>query len=172
MLCMLVSWNLPYGPDKDHYRKGQLDDALSATFVDSSAAASPLFMKHCSGIIDALARNGVELPGEASPEEEAWQLMQQRKLGRTAGYRVNLCRFCGSLAKAIKETQWWEVDAYIRTYLALETDMLGNAALIRKLRLKVGAAEAVEEGGGSTAAARLTLEDRGELRACTQNADA
>lgn len=170
MLSMMISWNLPYGPDKDHHRMSELREAMQQSFKRSTAKTSPLFVKMSGGIVECMERNGLEFHTD-DKEEEAWVMLQGQQFGRKSGYRVNLCRFCGSLAKGLSETSWWEVDLYQRTYLALETDMLGNSALLRKIRLKVGASQSVNEGGGTTSASRLTMEDRGELRSCMSNAE-
>ena len=170
ILCMMISWNLPYGPDRDHVRMSQLREAVQAGFQRTTPRTNPLFMQMSSGIVEAFHRTGFDFNDVEPKEDQAWRAMSERTFGRRQGHRVSLCRFGAGLAKAVGETKWWDVDRYERTYLALETGMLSNSALLKRLRLKAGAAEAVEEGGASTSVTKLTMEDRGDLRACLANA--
>jgi hypothetical protein len=170
ILCMMISWNLPYGPDRDHVRMSQLREAVQAGFSRTTPRTNPLFMQMSSGIIESFHRNGFDFNDDEPKEDQVWRAMAERGFGRRQGHRVSLCRFAAGLAKAVGETKWWDVDRYERTYLALETGMMSNSALLKKLRLKAGPAEAVEEGGASTSTTKLTMEDRGDLRACLANA--
>lgn len=171
MLCMLVSWNVPYGPDRDHHRLVQMREALASSYRRTTPDTNPLFARLAGDIAEALRRNGADFKGIGDEATEAFEIMSKRLFARKQGYRVTLCRFCASLSKAIHETSWWPIDLYERSYLALETDMLGNSALLKKLRLKAGLAEndAAQESGGATSGARLQLEERGELRSSLAN---
>lgn len=117
----------------------EVREALQQSFKRSTVTTSPLFMHMSGGIIDCTERNRIQFQTE-DKSEEAWCMLMEHQFGRKSGYRVNLCRFCGSLAKGLAETSWWDVGLYQRTYLALEADMLGNSALLQKIRLKIGAA--------------------------------
>ena len=62
----------------------------------------------------------------------------------------------------------WSLEQWERTFVALECDMLkGKAA--KNMLLKPGPAEEFGDGGGSTSAGLVSLEDR-SFRSCLQNA--
>lgn len=171
MLCMLVSWNVSYGPDRGHHRLAQMREALAASYRRTTPETNPLFARLADDITECLKNNCADFQGETDEATEAFHIMSKRPFARKQGYRVTLCRFCASLSKAIHETSWWAVDLYERSYLALESDMLGNSALLKKLRLKAGPAEneAAQESGGATSGGRVQLEERGELRSSMSN---
>lgn len=147
----------------------ELQESLKAGFERTTAYTNPLYLKLSGNIIEALERNGVQFSGDIPPEVEAFDLLSKQEFVRKSGARVTLCRWLASLSKALSETKWWEIDCYQRTYLALEADMLGNSGLLRKLRLRAGASEEVSEAGGATGSHRITIEDRGDLKACLSN---
>ena len=45
LLSMMVSWTPPYGPDRDHQRMLQIEEALDKCYNKWTAKLTPLFMK-------------------------------------------------------------------------------------------------------------------------------
>ena len=43
ILCMVISWNLKFGPDKDHYTKHQVSECMEAYRSENCPSSSPLF---------------------------------------------------------------------------------------------------------------------------------
>ena len=172
ILCMMISWNLPYGPDRDHQRMLQLDGALEMLYKTGTAKSTPLFMKKVDGIIKCLKRNGVRFSGSWSEDEEAFRIRCERMHGRKRGRRMTASRFAAGLQKALECTAWWEVDSFEREYLALEGDMVGNAGLANKIKLIADKEQhaAVAEGGAPSSATQFGMEDKGDLRKSCSNA--
>ena len=69
---------------------------------------------------------------------------------------------------ADKASKEWHLDKFFRTFAALELDMLKGKQFQDRIALRLGDADAPEEGGGQTSG-RLTVEDRSLKGAC-QNA--
>ena len=86
------------------------------------------------------------------------------------GSRIALNRFLGLVHGNQKNTPWWEVAEFERTYCALELDFLRGKHFMERLRLRPGPAQVVGEDGGTTTEPRLTLEDRSSLRSACHNA--
>lgn len=167
LLCM-VSWNLPFGPDRTDERRHQISDAMKSLFATETLGSCDLFQAMAPAMLADLAAMNVELPGQDSPENELWAWLAERDIFRRSGRRAELNRFMGSLETAQYNVLFWHVDLFERTFVALECDMLRGQGMQQKLVLKCGEAERVGEGGGSTSAARLTLEDR-SLKSCCEN---
>merc|ERR1711884_699316 len=53
-LCMAVSWNLVFGPDRNHQRKHELSGALKALYRKVRCVDCPLFMANSVGIVACL----------------------------------------------------------------------------------------------------------------------
>ena len=72
--------------------------------------------------------------------------------------------FCSTITANERRTAWWEVEAFQRACLALETGVVkGSVAAKRTVRL--GLAEAAGEADASTTIA-ITLEDRTTMKTC------
>jgi hypothetical protein len=164
-LCMAISWNLVFGPDKNHERKHQLGGALRALYKKSTAETTPLFMARASGIIECLKRNGHAFNSDTAEHAQAWAILSKRPFAVAEGERCTFSRFCASISACEKRTPWWEVEAFERLYLALETGVLKGGA-VQKLAVFPGGAEAGSEAGHSTSSAAINLEDRTSMRCC------
>jgi hypothetical protein len=62
-LCMLISWNLPFGPDKDDMRYCQLRAAMQAYFKHNTPRTAVLFQELAPLIIQEHEQSGVAYPG-------------------------------------------------------------------------------------------------------------
>ena len=164
-MCMSVSWNLVFGPDKNHERKHQLSSALKALYAKATPGTTPLFMAKVAGIIACLKRNGHQFDNETPEFEQAWAILAKRPFAVSEGERVTLARVCATVHACNKRTPWWEVEAFERSYLALETGVMKGRAAV-KLTIAPGPAEEVAEGGRSTNPALMSLEDRASMRVC------
>ena len=51
-VCLMIYFNLIYGPDKDNLRKHQLSEALESCYANNSPSTTPLFMQNISWIFD------------------------------------------------------------------------------------------------------------------------
>mmetsp|Transcript_110224 Transcript_110224/g.351305 ORF Transcript_110224/g.351305 Transcript_110224/m.351305 type:complete len:577 (+) Transcript_110224:1936-3666(+) len=159
-LCMVIVWNLPYGPHKEHQRFHQLAEATKDLYDRFKPSEVLLFLAKAKGIIDCYSRNGHEFHGESSEEEQVWQLMKTRLFAPSGGSRVSLSRFCGSIHAAGLQVPWWEVQEFERMYVALECDMLSSKATAQKFTVKPAVDGENGEGGASTNPQRFTLEDK------------
>eukprot|EP00969_Alexandrium_andersonii_P280383 12395618-Alexandrium_andersonii.AAC.1 len=70
-----------------------------------------------------------------------------------------MARFHSALYTATQRAPLWWIDCFERTFTSLECDCLRGNALLSKIVAQAGEAEAAEEGGGTTSAAKVTLED-------------
>ena len=164
-LCMAVSWNLVFGVDRDQRRRMELGAVLKCFYVKAPKPRdAPLFMSRCLGIVACFKRNGYEFSSGAAEYEQAYELMKKRPLTWADGCRVTFARFCAGIHGCNKHTPWWEVEAYERVLLALETGVLkGQTA--QKIRLALGPSEMANERGEPTTEG-MTLEDRSSMRCC------
>jgi hypothetical protein len=158
-LLMLVSWNLPFGPDKDDLRYHQLRDAMKSYFKKNTARTAVLFQELCPHIIDEHMKAGVSYPGSQDVDLECWDYIASRQFFAKVGRRTNLNRFCGSIESAEFNLPNWTTDLLERTVVSLECDFLRGNAFLNKFSLRPGEAEQVSEGGGSTSTSRLQIED-------------
>ena len=152
-------------------RMSQLRKSLQSSYMHTPLATNPVFQQMAPGIVDSLQASGVTFSSPETEYQEARGHVTQRTFGRKQGYRVTFNRFLVACSEMVTETKSWHVDRFERSYLALEADMVGNAALLCRLRLSIGAAEAAEEGEATTSANRVTLAERGDFRSSLQIAD-
>lgn len=161
-LCMLISWNLPFGPDRDDLRYCQIRAAMTAYFKHNTSRSAVLFQEMAPMIIQEHEQAGIAYPGDGPVDELCWKFLSSRQHFAKVGRRTNLNRFCGSLETAEFNLPHWTTDLMERTYVALEQDMLKGKAFLNHFKLKAGLAETVTEEGGPTSSKRLTMEDSRE----------
>lgn len=158
-LCMLVSWNVPFGPDREDLRYHELRDCLKVYFSRKTPKSAVLFQELAPKIIAEHEASGVTYPGLAPVDEECWQFLSARQFFAKVGRRTNLNRFLGSIEAAGFNLPQWHTDLLERSVCALEKDMLKGSAFMSRFSLKAGQAEQVTDGGNSTSCKRLQLED-------------
>jgi len=168
-LLLVVSWNLPHGPDRDDMRFHQLREATEHLFETTTPGSCPLFLGHSHEMVRELRDAGVDFPGEAGVEQELWNYLKKRGFYVTVGSRFNMCRFQSCIATAEDNVGTWLVDWLERTHAAVVLDFLHGKALENKIILMSSAADEVPEGGGSTNPAKVSVQDR-TLRSCCQSA--
>lgn len=165
-LCLLIDFNLEFGPLQDDMRFAQIQGAMES-LSGQPIHACPLFMSKVRDICQECSNAGIEFGN--NPEQEAFDLVTSKDLARPIGYRCNLNRFVGSFATAKKKLGTWEQDTFRRTFMGIELDMLSGKALSEKLRLQTGEAEETKEGGQTTSNFKIGFETRSELKSCCQS---
>ena len=167
-MCMLISWNLRDGPDKDGLRDMQLRATMEHVFETENEKTCALFQEFVHDIYSDKVEAGEVFDGDDSIDRQVWMYLSERYKYRKAGMRCNMSRFLGSLHTAKAALCDWHEDAFERTFCALECDMLHGKAL-EKVVLHGAAGAGGDDGAvGSTTKNRVTLEDR-SLRAGLQN---
>lgn len=164
-LCMVLVWNMPYGPWREHQRLHQLSEALQDLYSNQSIAETPLFTAKSAGIIRCLKRQGYTFEPDSPEEDQAWQMMATRPWAGDRGCRISLSRFCGSIHACQRQVPWWEVQEFERTYLALESDLLTPKAVAERCELKHGSGDQAVTGESSTNPQRFSFEDRFQAKA-------
>ena len=168
LLIMLVSHNLPFGPEDDSARFVQIRAHMRECYASERPSNMPVFQLMASRIADALQASGVAFPAEGSREDHCWGYLRQRTKYATMGTRVSLQGFLGGLHSLISRLPDWWIDCWERTYVAIEEDFLRgksfNAKLVRPTRH-----DEVTEGGGQTRSRTINMEVK-LLRACCENA--
>jgi hypothetical protein len=158
-LMMLVSWNVPFGPDRDDYRYLQIRDTLKSYFARNDHRSAVLFQEYCPTILAEHEAAGISHPDGDLPADQAlWNFLSARQHFAKVGRRVDLNRFCGSLEAAETNMPTWTTDLFERTLVALEHDFLKGRAFLNRIKVKAGPAETVTEEGGSTSVRRVLME--------------
>ena len=117
-LCMIMSWNLPFGPRREYQRCHALSEAVQDLYLNKSMHEVPLFMAKVEGIVQCFKRNGFRLDGDDPEEQQAWELMAKRPWQAMRASRITMGRFCASLHGCKTQQPWWEVHEFERLYLA------------------------------------------------------
>ena len=163
-IVMLINWNLPHGPNADDQRWHELRACMKACYKDHNHASCVLFNEYWCQIAREHEEAGFKFDtSSCSLQEAVWTFCKDGEDSLTKGYRCNMNRFLGSLAEAQKSITCWSKHLFERSYLALEKDMLHGTGF-DKMVLQTTDAEVVDEGGGSTSSARVTMEAK-SLRA-------
>jgi hypothetical protein len=158
-LLMLISWNLPFGPDRDDQRYLQMRDAMKSYFRRYTKDDAVLFRELAASIISQHSKAGIMYPGEEESMTECWKYLEKRAHFAKVGRRTNLNRFMGSVETAEYNLPNWSTDLMERLFVSLECDFLTGRSFLKKLKLVTGAAEEVGEGGATTSTHRLTVEE-------------
>lgn len=168
-MLMMISWNLPFGPDADSLRQQQMRETMSFVLREFSPAECPLYQELGPRILKDLTLSGVELPGEGDPMDELWAWMKERNWCAPAGQRCNLNRFMSSVTAARDNVCSWHLDLFERLTLCLELDFVRGQQFLEKIvHLRPGKQESSGESA-PTASNALTIEAR-SLRGCAANA--
>lgn len=167
---MCIVWNLPHGVDAEETRNHQLCEAMAACFEKHPYATLPLFLSQTGDLIETFKVVGHQFDelGEVSADEQCWQLMRSRTWYSHLGREVQLARYHVGLHKCRSQAKHLAVGRFERTFTALELDFLGGRRYAETFRAKLGPAEEINEGGGSTSDARVTIVERSLLGACPQ----
>ena len=165
-LLLLISWNLPWGPSDDEYRRNQLDEAMKH-FYAINTEESPLFHNHCFEIAQDLEEAGIHtFPRERPLEEEVFECVKSQSLLAKTGRRTSNFRFGGTLAAAIFNLPLWGMQTYQRQYTALKLGHLSHNKTLEKLAVRF---KAVDEEDPSTNPKNITVESKA-LKSCCNNA--
>ena len=92
-LCMLVSWNLPFGPLKDcHENMHKLNETLDAIYSTRRPHNTPLFLARFDGIKRCYNRMGIMYDGDDSIENQLWRQLKKRVYRTNDGKRADFAR--------------------------------------------------------------------------------
>lgn len=164
-LCMLISWNVPFGPNRDDMRFDELRRTLRGV-ISKPYQENLIFLSMVRRLAECFVRNGHVFSASEPLEPQVWAKLEERKWFVKEGYRGNLCRFLALIACPRRHVSWWEVDEFERVSCALEQNYMTGAAFMQKVQLRIDKQEANAEG--STDSSKVNLEDR-TLRSSCQN---
>lgn len=91
-------------------------------------------MEHYPAIAQKLAERGLFLEGGLS-ENQVWQYLRTQNLTRSKASKCNMSRFFGSIRRVRDLADTWPIEAFERTYDAIESDHLGNKNLFNAVQL-------------------------------------
>ena len=74
------------------------------------------------------------LPGVNSAEEELWDALVACSPFARRGRRASLCRFQDLVAAGEANVKFWAIDAFERTTVALELDLLKGRGFNERIR--------------------------------------
>ena len=168
LIVFAIHANLLHGPQqKDDTRYRQMKEAMreAYTCLDEN---TPLFQEHAlAAKLDIDNWGGVSFLGEKPPDTEVWEFAKKKELMTRKGYRMNFNRFQRTVERAKEVRPLWALDAWERSYLCLEADMMTGKGM-KQLCIMPGSAEAVPDGGASTGK-KHTVDDK-SFRGCLSNA--
>ena len=169
-LMMLISFNLPHGPDRTGERGMQLAEAARDLFSTVEPNKCPRWQELAPRMLEGLGESGIELPGVDDPEVELWSYLKSRPwVGRT-GERCNMNRFMSSLTAAKEHLPMWWIHLFERLFMCLEMDfMKSNRGVDRLVKLKMD--HKLEDDGenGPLNPNAVTIDDKA-LRGTASNA--
>ena len=168
VLLLVVGWNLLHGPDKEDTRWHQVREGLGDMYARSQWYDVPLFVSMAPRIIASLRQMGVDFGPAEAPEAVAWSWMRKRAAFLRQGSHTVLSRFQAIAAGLKTHMPFWPIELYERTAVDLEEDFLVGKKFLQKFVARPGRTDVVEEGGGTTSSAALTMESRA-FRSCCQN---
>ena len=165
-LLLLISWNLPWGPNDDEYRRNQLDEGMKHFFT-LNTEESPMFQDHVCEIAQDLEDGGVvTFPREKPLQQEVFEFVKSQSLLAKTGRRTSNCRFGGTLHAALYNLPYWGMQAFQRKYVALKLGHLQNKKTLDKLTVKF---QTPEVDDASTNPKKITVESKA-LKSCCKNA--
>ena len=85
LILMMVTFNLPHGPDNNDVRWNQILGVEDALAQRHNARSCVLFQAHVVDMINELRETGTELPGEKDADLEVWDLWLRRRRLRNKG---------------------------------------------------------------------------------------
>ena len=168
-LCLVLSWNLPFGVHADETRAHQLKEVMQSVFEKHEQPNMPLFVSMISKL-ELCYRNLGHSFDQAGLEEAIWTLLASRPWYQKLGRKCSMARFHSALHTAKEKVPYWWIDCFERTCTSLETDNLKGKALLSKIATCAGRAEQSKEGGTSTNTATITMEDRATMFGACGNA--
>ena len=135
-LLMFISWNSPWGPSDDEYRRHQLDEAIQHFFTVSTEEI-PLSQEHCLEIALDLAEAGVVICFRDRPlEQEVFEYSRSQFILAKTGRRTSNCRFGAKAAQG--NTSALHNSSYISDFFpfVLSAPKLINRSNFSTARLK------------------------------------
>jgi len=167
IVLMLVVWNFVNGPQDNDYRYHQLRGAAEKVMKTFTWLTNKHFQEHAPNILEEMREAGVELPGNESPDKEAYDYWCQRQSFRRKKDKVMMGRFCQFTHRMEHELQWWTMDLYEREVVGIELDMFKSAKFCRRM-IKTASLD-IPEGGLPTSSKVLTVDDKA-IRSCADTA--
>ena len=143
----MISWNLFFGPDKEEFRYHQMKQHLQHLYSTATPATTPLFVELAPRIIEAMVRLNYEFSSDSPKEDQAWKWLAQRAAFLKTGKRAHRARFQSVSATCAANVDYWAIQLFERTYVALEEDFLCGAAYVSKFALKTGKSDVLVETG-------------------------
>ena len=124
-LLFLISWNLEHGPRESEERRAELRSKLDRCYESRGPEDSPLFTALLPMIVVELETNGEAHFDRTRPLEiEVWNFLKERNRYGSMGRRVSMARYGASLAAALKQRNYWSVQLWERSFVAIENDHL------------------------------------------------
>lgn len=129
----MISFNLPFGPDRTGERGVQIWEACKELFLCLDKDSCPLFQELSGLILESLTLVGVTLAGEDDTETELWNYLANRNWMTALEERCNLNRFLSSITSARANHPWSWVHLFERLFCCIEMDWLGNKKSLGRL---------------------------------------
>lgn len=168
-VLMFCSWNFPYGFESDEQRRLQSRECMSKLFSSDTAQTSVLYRQYVYAILREWKASRKEIPGIKCPEEELWEVLQQRvPFSRPAYRKASMCRFLDAISAAEANLGQWHIDLWGRATLALDQDFLKGSGLMKRITVRSAEDEEMGERSASTSSKVLRIEDRA-LRGASHN---
>ena len=114
MLCMMVVWNCPFGPNEDEAWMNTLGECIKHIRQHFLPRDVPIWQDAAVEIERQLEAEGVELPGLDSSEVELFHYSLDSTFA-ARGARCNQARFQACIATCEKNLGHWHVDRTVRT---------------------------------------------------------
>ena len=114
MLCMMVVWNCPFGPNEDEAWMNTLGECIKHIRQHFLLRDVPIWQDAAVEIERQLEAEGVELPGLDSSEVELFHYSLDSTFA-ASGARCNQARFQACIATCEKNLGHWHVDRTVRT---------------------------------------------------------
>lgn len=169
-MCMVISWNLPFGLDAEENRNAQLRSCMASCFKEHKPHHKPhevpLFLSLCPKLYEMFERRGVQFDGDLNIEQQVWDAMIQRQAFKTRGRKCNMARFHSALSTGVALVPNWWADSFERTYTGIEFDCVATKNFAEKLKARPTADETDPEAGPSTSSSRLNFEKKTLLGSC------
>jgi hypothetical protein len=109
-ILMLISWNLPHGPDKDDGRYHQIRGTMKELYKTADPKKLVLFQSFVPWIRQQLVQAGYEFAKGLDIDVQIWAYLKKREAFVPKGYRTNMNRFQGTLKAALDNRGLWAID--------------------------------------------------------------
>jgi len=111
LLLLLITVNLPHGPDLTCMRFNQIKAAMAHCFSVHSSGTCLLFQTHARAIMEELGSDLPDMNG-ASKEESAWAWLREHSVFLRRGYKCNLNRFMSAVHEGSSLRKRWTASLF------------------------------------------------------------